>query len=81
MAMPRLPKRYPEGTKYVVEAHGDLVRRYVELPDGRRVRLRSRKPFTLSTAEPAVSLAPDHDIGNERSVSERDLGYVITRKK
>ncbi|MFN3657184.1 MAG: hypothetical protein ACK4UO_08020 [Pseudolabrys sp.] len=39
----RLPKRIPAGTKYVLESHGGSVRRYLELPDGRKVRLATRK--------------------------------------
>ena len=33
----------PVGTKYVVEAHGSYVRRYVEFPNGRTVALAKRK--------------------------------------
>ena len=32
----RLPKSLPEGTKYVVESAGQFVRRFVELPNGRK---------------------------------------------
>jgi hypothetical protein len=42
----RLPKRIPVGTKYVLEAQGPLVRRYVEFPDGRRLELDPRKAQT-----------------------------------
>jgi hypothetical protein len=43
----RLPRRLPPGSKYVVESHGRkmgcmLIKRYVELPDGRRVELAPR---------------------------------------
>jgi hypothetical protein len=43
----RLPKRFPVGTTYVVEQGGSvkgmmLVRRYVLLPDGRRIDLAAR---------------------------------------
>ena len=39
----RLPKRLPEGTKYVVESAGQFVRRFVELPNGRKIPLSTRK--------------------------------------
>jgi hypothetical protein len=38
-----LPKRFPVGTKYVVESRGPVVRRYVEFPDGHKVILAKRK--------------------------------------
>jgi hypothetical protein len=42
----RLPARFPAGTKYVLEACGPLVRRYVEFPDGRCLHLEPRKALT-----------------------------------
>jgi len=42
----RLPERFPENTKYVLEARGSSVRRYIEFPDGRRTELASRKALT-----------------------------------
>lgn len=39
----RLPKRFPVGSKYVVEGYGSLVRRYVEFSNGRKVTLATRK--------------------------------------
>ena len=41
-----LPKRMPAGTKYVLEARGVLVRRFLEFPDGRTVELAPRKAQT-----------------------------------
>jgi hypothetical protein len=41
-----LPKRFPVGTKYVVESCGPVVLRYVELPDGNRVILAKRKALS-----------------------------------
>jgi hypothetical protein len=43
----RLPKRFPSGTTYVVEARGSvqgmtLMHRYVRFPNGRRVDLAAR---------------------------------------
>jgi hypothetical protein len=41
-----LPECFPENTKYVLEARGGLVRRYVEFPDGNRLELAPRKALT-----------------------------------
>ncbi|MGH9485578.1 MAG: hypothetical protein ACRD1F_11030 [Terriglobales bacterium] len=46
----RLPSRFPAGTKYVLEAHGKLVRRYVEFADGHRLELEPRKALTCRCA-------------------------------
>jgi hypothetical protein len=47
----RLPARFPDGAKYVLESEGGMVRRYVEFPDGRKVMLARRKA--------AVCVCPD----------------------
>jgi hypothetical protein len=39
----RLPAHFPLGSKYVLESCGSFVRRYVEFPNGRRIRLSRRK--------------------------------------
>ena len=39
----RLPTRIPVGTKYILEASGPFLRRYVEFPSGRKVALATRK--------------------------------------
>lgn len=39
----RLPARFPEGTKYVLERREGVVHRFVEFPDGRRITLKQRK--------------------------------------
>ncbi len=39
----RLPTRFPEGTRFVIEGHGGLVTRYLEFPDGRHVDLPLRR--------------------------------------
>jgi len=46
----RVPARVPPGTKYILESHGLLVRRYVEFPNGRRVQLATRKAMTCTCA-------------------------------
>ena len=56
----RLPTRFPVGTKYVVEGRGLFVRRYVEFPNGRKVRLETRKALPCTCAElQQISIAPD----------------------
>jgi hypothetical protein len=57
--MPRVNQCYPDGTKYVVEAHGSIVKRYVEYPDGRRIRLSNRKSHRCTWGETAASIVPD----------------------
>ncbi|HMF23235.1 MAG TPA: T-complex 10 C-terminal domain-containing protein [Pseudolabrys sp.] len=57
--MSKLPTRYPDGTKYVVEAHGSFVKRYIEYPNGRRKRLSNRKALPCACADQAISLVPD----------------------
>ena len=52
----RLPARFPEGTKYVLESVGGMVRRFVEFPDGRKIVLPSRKATTCCAEE--VSIVP-----------------------
>jgi hypothetical protein len=57
---PRLPKRLPEGTKYVVESCGRFVRRFVELPNGNRIPLPTRKAVTCTCADDQMaSIAPE----------------------
>ena len=47
----RLPKRIPVGTKYVLESFGSFVRRYLELPNGQKIRLATRKALTCGCAK------------------------------
>jgi hypothetical protein len=54
----RLPKRLPTGTKYVVESAGAFVRRFLELPNGKRIALSKRKALTCKCAE-TVSIVPN----------------------
>ena len=54
----RLPTRFPEGTKYVLESHGGEVRRFVEFPDGRRITLSKRKAASCLCADDDVSIVP-----------------------
>jgi hypothetical protein len=52
----QLPTRFPEGTKYVLESEGGMIRRFVEFPDGRKFVLPSRKAQTCCAEE--VSIVP-----------------------
>jgi len=71
--MPKLPKHFPENSKYVVEACGPLVRRYVELADGRRIHLRSRKAKPCICVKRSTSIVPDMDITNSPTFDRRVL--------
>ena len=53
--------RAPIGTKYVIEACGRYVRRYVEFPSGRRVQLPKRKALSCTCAElQRIGIVPEH---------------------
>jgi hypothetical protein len=55
----RLPAHIPDGTKYILEREGAIVRRFVEFPSGRKVRLTNRKAMTCSCAEQQTSIVPN----------------------
>lgn len=70
MRSPRLPTCFPVGTKYILEGRGLLVERYVEFPNGRKVRLPSRKAASHTACAP---LAPEHtSIVPDQSVAVAD---------
>jgi hypothetical protein len=55
----RLPSRFPVGTRYVIEGRsGRIQSRYLEFPDGRRVRL---------PIEPSERPRPDRSHSRVRS--------------
>jgi len=54
----KLPKHFPVGTKYVVESCGEFVRRFVQLPKGKKIRLPNRKAHTCGCAE-QISIVPE----------------------
>jgi hypothetical protein len=59
VSIPRVPARVPSGTKYVLESHGSIVRRYIEFPNGRRVQLATRKALSCKCAAwQQISIAP-----------------------
>ena len=69
----RLPARFPDGTKYVLESDGGMVRRYVEFPDGRKVMLTRRKA--------AVCVCPDlHDVSIVPAVAEAPRKRVAAKR-
>ena len=51
---PRLPKRFPVGTKYILESYGGLVRRYIEYPSGRRIELETRKALSCGCFDSSI---------------------------
>ncbi len=56
----RLPARFPVGSKYVLEARGTFVERYIEFPNGRRVRLSRRKALPCECWElQQISIVPN----------------------
>ena len=66
-----LPKRLPEGTKYVVESAGQYVGRFVELPNGRKIPLTTRKAQPCACVE-RVSIVPEQAADAESlGVAER----------
>ena len=65
----RLPARFPADTKYVVEAHGAVVHRFIEYPDGHTVELKPRKALTCDCAD--QTLVPAMDAGESRRKSRR----------
>ena len=74
----RLPRRFPEGTKYVVESDGPLVRRFVELPDGKKINLPSRKAISCGCGE-RVSIVPEQEITEAESVKVASVARTSHR--
>jgi hypothetical protein len=64
----RLPKRLPEGTKYVVESAGQFVRRFVELPNGRKIPLPSRKVQPCACGE-GISIVPEQAVDATKTLA------------
>lgn len=58
----RLPVRFPDGSRYVLESDGAMVRRYVEFPDGRRVSLARRKAHVCCSELHDVSIVPAGEV-------------------
>jgi hypothetical protein len=54
-----LPTRYPVGTKYVLEGRGPFVQRYVEFPNGRRIKLATRKALSCNAERELPTIVPD----------------------
>jgi hypothetical protein len=60
----RLPKRFPVGSKYVVESHGPVVSRYVEFPNGHKVMLAKRMALTRTPGRARRLCRPQLDRGS-----------------
>jgi hypothetical protein len=75
-----LPEHFPTGTKYVLEAHGPIVRRYVEFPNGRRMLLSTRKAASYTCVDPQnISIAPvDNADGGKEDRPDREGTVVKT---
>ncbi len=59
-----IPKRFPAGTKYVLEGCGPFVRRYIEFPNGRRIKLATRMALSCTCAKrEQTTIVPDHFTG------------------
>ena len=69
----RLPRRLPEGTKYVVESDGAWVRRFVELPSGKKIILRSRRASRCGCGE-RVSIVPGQEVQEVQEAKEAAVG-------
>ena len=60
LSRPRLPARFPIGTKYVLEGRGPFVRRYIEFPNGRRIQLATRKAVSCTgVTSQQIGIVPD----------------------
>ena len=56
--------RFPVGSKYVLESRGPFVRRYIELPNGRRVQLATRKAVPCRSSElQEIGIVPEQHAG------------------
>jgi hypothetical protein len=65
-----LKRRFPVGTKYVIESCGPFVRRHIELPSGERIRLSPRKALTCRHAtDERDEFAPLHSITSSARLS------------
>jgi hypothetical protein len=72
--LPRLPKRVPPGTKYVLESRGRFVRRYIEFPDGRRINLSTRKALSCGCVElQKLSIVPEQTVAAAPVPSQREV--------
>lgn len=67
-----LPAHLPIGAKYVLESQGQFVRRYIELPGGRRIHLATRKaPTCTCAAREVVSIVPDQSVVEIKTIPQR----------
>jgi hypothetical protein len=73
--------RYPVGSKYVLESRGPSVWRYIEFPNGRRVRLATRKALSCGCRElQQIGIIPDLHVApvNPPSISKQARASDLT---
>lgn len=77
----RLFTRIPIGTKYVLEARGPFLRRYIEFPGGRKVPLAKRKAASCLFSEyPVISIVPESiDLEKPTLTSRRKVAHHKVR--
>ena len=63
----RLPARFSANTKYVLEARGAVIHRFIAYPDGRKVELKPRKAANCDCAD--QTLVPAMDAGSGRRLA------------
>lgn len=63
----RLPARFPADTKYVLEARGSVVHRFIEYPDGHVVELNPRQAATCDCADRTLVPAVDASKSKRKS--------------
>ena len=73
---PRLPKRFPVGTKYILESYGGFVRRYIEYPSGRRIELETRKALSCGCFD--SSIVPERGADTLNSEPEKFKRSLIS---
>src|SRR4029077_8829906 len=76
---PRLPKRFPVGTKYILESYGGFVRRYVEYPSGRRIELETRKALSCGCFDSSIVPELGADILNlePAKIQSEVLSFIL----
>jgi len=73
----RMPRRFPVGTKYVLESRGPFVWRYIEFPNGRKIQLSIRKAVSCTCAdERQIRVASDRNTEVADALALRDRIYA-----
>jgi hypothetical protein len=72
----RLPSRFPDGTRYIIEGRGGHVHlRYLEFPNGRKIELPS-----AGTERPAAGRAVPGRRGTEKSFTKKTSSRGTVRR-